>query len=136
MMTFRAVGRIPKSRGFTPKLRATYENVSGRHSGRKRQESRLRLLDPVPYPRKPRKRSGAEGTRTPDLRRAKANRHILARSSTSGDPAILQVRRRNFVRCIPARLQYTPGSQFVLGMTLPSALTTGVFATSARNRAS
>jgi hypothetical protein len=36
MMTFRAVGRIPKSRGFALRCRATSENV----------ESGPRLLDP------------------------------------------------------------------------------------------
>ena len=36
-------------------------------------------------------RSGAEGIRTPDLRRAKADRHILACPSTSGDYPYLRV---------------------------------------------
>ena len=65
MMTFRAVGRIPKSRGFTPKLRATYENVSGRHSGRKRQESRLRLLDPRTLPAKAKEKKWSRGDSNP-----------------------------------------------------------------------
>jgi hypothetical protein len=42
MMTFRAISRIPKSRGFALKCRATSESV----------ESGPRLLDPVPtHPR-------------------------------------------------------------------------------------
>jgi len=36
-------------------------------------------------------RSGAEGIRTPDLRRAKADLHILACPNASGYSAILQV---------------------------------------------
>jgi hypothetical protein len=51
-------------------------------------------------------RSGAEGIRTRDLRRAKAHRHILARASVSGDFYILQVFCRStggaLVRCVLA----------------------------------
>ena len=58
-------------------------------------------------------RSGTEGIRTPDLRRAKAKKCILSRPGTSGNSIVLQVFFEN-VRGdlsaaywhLPARLQY------------------------------
>ena len=65
--------------------------------------------------------SGAEGSRTPDLRRAKASWHILACPSTSGDSAILQVISEILgggtsavYQLVPARLQYGCSKQYWL----------------------
>ena len=58
-------------------------------------------------------RSGAEGIRTPDLRRAKAKEYVLARTGASSNFRCLQVFHRIAVggssiayQPIPARLQY------------------------------
>ncbi len=61
--------------------------------------------------------SGAEGSRTPDLRRAKAVQYILDRSSLSGDLGVLQVFCRItegtlsiVYQRVSARLQYIRAS--------------------------
>jgi hypothetical protein len=61
--------------------------------------------------------SGAEGIRTPDLRRARAKKCILARAGVSGYSAVLQViywhgYEESSAACRPvlARLQYVRGS--------------------------
>jgi hypothetical protein len=67
-------------------------------------------------------RSGAEGIRTPDLRRAKADRYILARLSTSGDHPYLQAfcgtagSGVSAAYCpVPPRLQYGCSTRPSLG---------------------
>src|SRR3712207_6322923 len=61
--------------------------------------------------------SGAEGSRTPDLRRARPRPHILACPSTSGILHVLQIIRgaagsalSAVYQLVPARLQYVPTS--------------------------
>jgi len=55
-------------------------------------------------------KSGAEGIRTPELRRAKADRYILVRPVVSGDSAILQVISEVLDSVRPPRTSwYRPG---------------------------
>jgi hypothetical protein len=72
--------------------------------------------------------SGAEGSRTPDLRRAKAKKHVLAYPSVSSNFGVLQGfctilddSLSTTYRSVSARLQYGKQHQRVPGTTPPTS---------------